>query len=108
MGIYYDDPTMTPPPLQRADVCIPVDREIDAADDVRCIRFPGGPHAVASYVGRVSELLSAYRGLADEVRRSGEFEFRDGPALMFLREANVGGIAGVHHLEAGFPVARRR
>jgi AraC family transcriptional regulator len=106
LGIYYDDPTLTPKPLQRADFCIAIDRPIEGADTVRCIRFAGGLYGVVEYVGRIEHLLNAFRGLADEIRRSGVYSFAEGPPMDSLLETNVDGSAGVHRIEVAFPVKR--
>jgi AraC family transcriptional regulator len=106
IGLFYDDPTMTPAAMARCDVCVPVNGEAAATSRVRCIRFERGRYAVAEYVGRVGTLLNAFQGVADEVRRSGTHTFRDGPAVEFLRTPNVNGEAGVHHIGVAFPVKR--
>jgi AraC family transcriptional regulator len=108
MAIVYDDPTMTPEPQRRCDVCVPVHARVETAGRARGIEFAGGLHAIARYVGPIGHLLSAFRGLADEIRRSVRYEFRTGYPLEFLRESNVGGRRGVHHIDVCFPVARVR
>jgi AraC family transcriptional regulator len=106
LGIYYDDPTLTPKPLQRADFCIAVDRPIEGTDTVRCIHFPGGLYGVVEYIGRIDQLLNAFRGLADEIRRSSVYSFGAGPPLDSLIETNVDGSPNIHRIEVAFPVKR--
>ncbi len=106
LGIYYDDPTLTPKPLQRADFCIAVDRPIEGTDGVRCILFDGGLYGVVEYVGRIDHLLNAFRGLADEIRRSSVYSFGAGPPIDSLLETNVDGSPDIHRIEVAFPVKR--
>ena len=73
----------------------------------RYIEFRGGLYASAEYVGDSFHLLHAYQGLADEIRRSPRFDFRDEvTSLLFPRSANVGGKNGIHAYEVCFPVKR--
>jgi AraC-like DNA-binding protein/DNA gyrase inhibitor GyrI len=107
IGIYYDDPTLTPAALQRADICIPVRRSTDGDDRVRCIPFAGGTYCIVEYIGHPRLLLNAFRGCADEIRRSQSYVFRDGPPIEIVRETNVAGVAGALRLDACFPVMKR-
>jgi DNA gyrase inhibitor GyrI len=109
LGIYYDDPTMTPEPQRRADVCVPLrgTAHVPVSDGVRCLEFAGGSYAIAEFVGPISHLLSGYRGVADEVRRSVKYDFRQDYPLAFLRTPNVDGRRGVHRIDVCFPVARK-
>jgi AraC family transcriptional regulator len=110
MGIYYDDPTMTPESQRRADVCVPLrdPADFNVSGRMRCLKFAGGSYAIAEYVGPISHLLSGYRGVADEVRRSARYEFRQDYPLAFLRTPNVDGRRGVHRIDICFPVAKKR
>lgn len=110
IGIFYDDPTLTPSALQRADICLPCERSDRSLSGkrVRCIDFPGGMHAVLEYVGGTSTVIDAFRGLADEIRRSSTFDFAEGPPLELIRELDVGGQAGLHRFDVCFPVKRKR
>ena len=108
MGIFYDDPTLTPESQRRADVCVPVPHTVQASGRIRSFPFAGGLHAIAQFVGPISHLLSGFRGVADEIRRSPQHEFRPGYPVMFLRTPNVDGQRGVHRLDVCFPVARVR
>ena len=108
LGIYYDDPTLTPKPLQRADFCVAVERPVEGSDPVRCMHFAGGLYGVVEYVGRIEHLLSAFRGLADEIRRSSVYAFAEGPPIDSLLEENVDGSEGVQRIEIAFPVKRVR
>jgi DNA gyrase inhibitor GyrI len=88
VGLFYDDPTMTPPDLQRTDVCVVLMRPVEGTDSLRCIPFDGGLYAIASYVGRI------------------DYTFREGPPLEFLRAPNLDGRAGVHHIDVCFPIEK--
>jgi AraC family transcriptional regulator len=108
VGLFYDDPTLTPEPQRRADVCVRVRAACAGTQTIRCIELEGGAWAVCEYVGRIDTILSAFRGLADEIRRSRRYTFRDAPALEFLRTPNVGGRAGVHQIDVCFGVVDKR
>jgi len=108
LGIFYDDPTMTPEEQRRADVCIPVHDTVKVTGRKHYLDFAGGWYAIAQFVGPIRHLLSGFRGVADEVRRSPRYAFRPGYPVMFLRTPNVGGQRGVHCLDVCFPVAKVR
>jgi AraC family transcriptional regulator len=107
IGIYYDDPTLTPEPLQRADICIAVPEPVEGTERIRSIAFAGGLYAITEYVGRCDTLLSAFRGTADEIRRSPTHTFRDASPLEVVRATNVNGVAGVHRFDVCFAVQKR-
>lgn len=110
VGFFLDDPTQTPETQRRADVCVVLPRKPLAGqvgDTWRYLEFKGGLHASAQYVGDSYHLLHAYQGLADEIRRSARYTFRDSTALLFPRVARVDGRPGVHAYEVCFPVMQR-
>ena len=107
IGIYYDDPTLTPKPLHRSDICVPVQRPIEGTERIRCIPFAGGLYAIVEYVGRLTTILNGFRGTADEIRRSKIYTFRDAAPLEIVRTTNVGGVAGVHRMDIAFAVQKR-
>jgi AraC family transcriptional regulator len=109
IGIFYDDPTMTPEALTRCDVCVAVERPVEVRENeaIRCMPFAGGLYGFVSYIGTVDTIISAFRGLADEIRRSPVYTFEGGPSITIMREANVGGRVGVHRVDAGFPVKKQ-
>lgn len=106
-GFYPSDPGMTPPAQQRSEVCLPVSQPVEGEDDIRCVRFEGGPHAVIEHLGPYETVDQAYRGCADGVRRSGRYDFLEGPPLQVFRAWNIGGDRRLHHCEVCFPVRRR-
>jgi AraC family transcriptional regulator len=108
VGFFLDDPTQTPEPQRRADVCIALRAPAESAGNARYLAFKGGLHASAQYVGDSYHLLHAYQGLADEIRRSARYTFRNSTALLFPRTANVGGQQGIHSYEVCFPVEVKR
>lgn len=61
LGVYYDDPQVTPPDKQRADVGITVDESFRPTGDVQVQTIPGGPHAVLTHKGPYDTLSEAYR-----------------------------------------------
>ena len=107
MGFFPDDPGMTPPAMQRADLCIPVERPIESTDRVRCFRLAGGMHGVIEHVGAYSTAGQAYRNLADGIRASDRYIFRDAPPLQIFRQVHLGGDRSANHSEICFAVKRR-
>ncbi len=108
VAFFLDDPTQTPEPQRRADVCVVLRATAGISGKARYVEFKGGLHASAQYVGDSYHLLHAYQGLADEIRRSPRYMFRSGSALLFPRTANVGGPHGIHAYEVCFPVEMKR
>ncbi len=106
LGLFPDDPGLTPPELQQSDICIPIETRPALGDErVRCIELAGGVYGVIEHLGPYQTVSQAYRTLADGIRRSDRYAFRDGPPVhIFHRfEADAGG-----HAEIRFPVKRSR
>jgi AraC-like DNA-binding protein/DNA gyrase inhibitor GyrI len=107
IGIYYDDPTVTPKPLHRADLCLPLLGKVSETEAFRTYQFPGGLYAIAEYVGTAEGVLDACRGTADEIRRSEIYTFRTAPLLEIVCETNVNGAARVHRTKICFAVQKK-
>jgi AraC family transcriptional regulator len=108
VGLYLDDPTLTPVEQRRCDLCISLRGQPGPlAGKARYLELKGGMYASAQYVGEIGFLLNAYQGLADEIRRS-RHTFRDGIPLLLPRSANVGGQPGVHSYAVCFPIMPKR
>lgn len=107
IGIYYDDPTLTPKAQHRSELCIPLHGPIEDTERVRAIDFAGGAYAITEYVGRVDGVLDACRGTADEIRRSKDYTFRNAPMVEIVRATNANGVAGAHRFEICFPVQKK-
>jgi AraC family transcriptional regulator len=108
LGIFYDDPTITPPALQRCDACIPIDHPVAGAEGVRCIDLPGGVYAVIEHAGPYATIDQAYRNLADGIRRSDRYAFRDDPFVQVLSKVHVGGDPAVNYTEVRCRVQQQR
>lgn len=104
--ICLDDPTVTPGPLQRLDACLPVARGAAADGDLRVIDFAGGWYALIEHEGPGETLIQAYRGCADGIRLSSDFEFGPGPPIEFLRPYD--GRPDQALTEVCFPVLRKK
>jgi AraC family transcriptional regulator len=102
--ICYDDPTITPPALQRVDACIPIAREIAAEGRIRHLHFAGGRYGGIEYVGPLSTIEQAYWTVADGIRRSGRYVFDEGPPLQIYRQVYIGGDPDANLTEVYFPV----
>jgi DNA gyrase inhibitor GyrI len=107
-GFYPDSPGVTPPDLQRADICLPVDGEVEGEGAVRRLDFEGGAYAVIEHLGPYETVDQAYRGCADGIRRSTQYVFREGPPLQVFRRWRIDGDPDLNLCEVAFPVVRRR
>jgi AraC family transcriptional regulator len=102
--ISYDDPTLTPPALQRLDACIPIKVAAAGRGRIRCLAFAGGRYGGIQHTGPFSTVDQAYRNLADGIRRSRRYDFDDGPPIEIFREIHVGGDPAANLTEVYFPV----
>jgi AraC family transcriptional regulator len=103
-AISYDDPTVTPPELQRLDACLPVAGAIAPEGRIRRLDFQGGWYAGLEHSGPYSTMIQAYRGAADGIRRSGRYVFDEGPPLQIYRRIYIGGDPAANLTEVYFPV----
>jgi len=99
-GLFPDDPTLTPPRLQCADVCIPVQQAVAGDQRVRGLELSGGLFGKIGHLGPSHTVGQAYRQLADAIRRSGHV-FREGPPVQVFFADDEG------RREVWFPVRRR-
>jgi AraC family transcriptional regulator len=104
--IAYDDPTLTPPALQRLDVCIPIDGKALAKGRIRRLDFAGGRYGVIEHAGPLTTIDQAYRSLADGIRRSRQYVFDEGPPVQIFRKVHIGGDLSANLTEVYFPVRR--
>jgi len=107
LGLFPDDPTLTPPAQQASDICITVDRLVAASGRVRSIELAGGAYGMIEHFGPDETVGQAYRNLADGIRRS-DFEFRaDDPPVQVFLETQVAGDTAANRSQVWFPVRRR-
>jgi AraC family transcriptional regulator len=106
MSICPEDPNMTAPDRQNLDACIPLVRDGKGRGDVRRLDFPGGLFGAIEHSGPYTTIDQAYRTLADGVRRSGRFAFRDGSPLQIFREFSPDGDPAKNLTEVYFPVEK--
>ncbi len=66
LGIYYDNPEVTPPEKLRSDAAITVGDDVQAEGDVQIGEVAGGDYAIATHKGPYSGLMEAYRWLYGE------------------------------------------
>ena len=104
IGLYPDDPGLTPPALQQSDLCIPVGSETDGDNEVRPLRLRGGAWAAIDHFGPMATVGQAYRNLADAIRRSGAWTFAEGPPAHLYHRFDPG--EAESHSEIRFPVVR--
>jgi AraC family transcriptional regulator len=104
IGLYPDDPGLTPPALQQSDLCIPVSAPIEGDGEVRCLELAGGAWAAVDHWGPMSTVSQAYRNAADAIRRSGVYAFAEGPPLHVYHRFDPG--EAETHSEIRFPVVR--
>ena len=106
IGLYHDDPTVTRSESLRCDACIPIESKVAAGNGIRCYDFTGGPYGVIEHTGPATTIDQAFRRLADSVRSSGRYEFRDGPAVEIERDTEIGASGSIHHTYVYLPVSR--
>ena len=99
-GMFPDDPTVTPPAMQGADLCIPIAEAVEGDARVRCLELAGGLYAKIGHAGPGSTLIQGYRQLADAIRRS-PHAFREGAPVQVFFEDDP------QRFEIWFPVRRR-
>jgi AraC family transcriptional regulator len=104
IAISYDDPTLTPPRLQRLDACIPIGKKIAEQGRIRCLEFAGGRFAGIEHAGPYATIDQAYRNVADGVRRSARYRFDDGPPIEIYRRIHSNGDPAANFTEVYFPV----
>ena len=107
LGLFPDDPGMTPPALQQSDIGIPVETRPPDDERLRGVELAGGAYGVIEHLGPYRTVDQAYRNLADGIRRSGKYTFRDGPPVHIFHLFEAGGDAD-SHAEIRFPVKRLR
>jgi AraC family transcriptional regulator len=61
IGVYYDNPEVTAPERQRADVGITVDETFQPSGEIQVQTLAGGPHAVLTHKGPYDTLGDSYR-----------------------------------------------
>ena len=106
IGLYHDDPTVTPKDAQRCDACIPINERVAGTQRIRCLEFPGGPYGVIEHCGPASTLIQGFRNLADGIRRSKKWEFRDGPAIEIVRNEHVDAESSLNQTDIYLPVKK--
>lgn len=106
IGLYHDDPTVTPKNAQRCDACIPIDERVAGTQKIRCLEFSGGPYGVIEHRGPASTLIQGFRNLADGIRRSRKWNFRDGPAIEIVRNEHVDAESSLNQTDIFLPVKK--
>jgi AraC-like DNA-binding protein/DNA gyrase inhibitor GyrI len=106
IGLYPDDPGLTPPALQQSDLCLLASSPADGDDEVRCLELRGGTWAAIDHWGPMSTVGQAYSNVADAIRRSGTFAFAEGPPLHVYHRFDPG--EAETHSEIRFAVVRLR
>lgn len=105
LGLFPDDPTLTPPELQTSDICIPVDRAMEGEGRIRCIELAGGLYGMIEHFGPYDTVGQAYRTLADGIRRTGHV-FREDPPIHLFAETHIDGDPDANRSQIWFPVRR--
>jgi AraC family transcriptional regulator len=107
MGLFPDDPNLTPKAMQQADLCIPIQSPAAGTDRIRCIALAGGTYGVIDHFGPYSTVDQAYRTVADGIRRSGRYVLREDPPVQMFLAVAVGGDPAANHSQVCFPVRRK-
>ncbi|MBI1345349.1 hypothetical protein GC163_03585 [bacterium] len=79
IGVYYDDPEVTPGDQQRADVAITIPADVQPSGEVQLQTLLGGLHAVLTHQGHYSQLGEAYRWLFGVWLPNSGYEQADAP-----------------------------
>ncbi len=108
LGLFPDDPGMTPGALQQSDICIPIERAVEGSGGIRCMDLAGGVYGVIEHIGPYLTVDQAYRNVADGVRRSGLYTFTEGPPIQIFRTPANEGDPAHGHSQVCFPVRRKR
>lgn len=89
-GIYYDDPSATPPDALRSDACLTVPDGWTANGELQLREIRGGRYAVVLHVGPYAELERPYKWLYGTwLEQSGE-EAADAPCVEeYLNDART-------------------
>jgi AraC family transcriptional regulator len=91
VGIFYDNPWLTPEASQHADACLPIAHPIRAARTIRCLSIEGGEYGVIEHMGPRSTRWKAFRKLADAIHASDKYCFPAEPTgAMSITPLNVG------------------
>jgi len=78
IGVFYDDPKTTEPPLQRSEICLSIHKPAHPEGEVSCKTLAGGKYAVFFYQGSYSH-LAAVDDMAMRWVVESEYELRDEP-----------------------------
>jgi AraC family transcriptional regulator len=104
--IPYDDPNVTPQHLQHLDACLPLVRDAKGEGEIKRLDFAGGLYGAIEHRGPYETIDQAYRAVADGVRRSGRFGFREGTPVQIFREWSTRGDPTENLTEVYFPVEK--
>lgn len=104
LGLFPDDPMLTPGPRQGADYCLAVFGPVAGDARVRAVRLAGGVHAVIDHFGPYETLIQAYRIAHDVICRSDRYDLRDEPPLQIFRTVAEDGNPSANRTEVWIPV----
>jgi AraC family transcriptional regulator len=108
LGLFPDDPLMTPGPRQCADVCIPVDRPTKQTGRVRGLTLTGGRYAFIEHFGPYETLIQAHRALADRIQDAAEYLLCDEPPVQSFETVREGGDPAANRTSVWMRVLPRR
>lgn len=108
IGLYPDDPMLTPGPQQSSELCVPVNTSVGGDSRVRPLLIEGGLFAIVDHFGPYETLIQAHRTVQDAIRRLDQFELRQGaPVQVFLTVAE-GGNPSANRTQVWLPIQMRR
>lgn len=106
VSIFHDNPWLTRPAQQRADLCLPLASAVAGTRSIRSIPFVGGLFAAITHMGPLSTRPRAFRHLADAVHTSDTFAFPTEPAVAISMVA-LDGAQAVDRIDVYVPVVRK-
>jgi AraC family transcriptional regulator len=104
IGLFPDDPTMTPAELQQSDLCIPITAKAQGSGRIRPIQLTGGWYGIIDHLGPGGTVGQAYRNLADGIRASGRYVLREEPPIHVFLPSCAEDADGFSRSKVMFPV----
>lgn len=88
LGVFHDDPKVTPPAELRSDAAVTVGADVEGEDDIAITTVPGGTYAVGMLKGPYEKLHEAYAWLHGTWLPASGREVAEGPCYeVYLNDA---------------------
>ena len=87
IGLFYDNPTSTPPNQLKSDACFPIGGRVDAEGKFQVKELPAGEVAVTKHAGPADECTRTYGAFLEGLMKEG-YTFH-GPAREIFDETRA-------------------